>query len=67
MLFFFLVGGGGSHYSTILVPWASLCNHIVQFLGIKSLGIIDAKASMRGSLQLPNVVEHFAQVGKLNI
>lgn len=50
-----------------MVPRAALCNHIVQLWGIKSLCIIAAKASMRVSLQLPNVVEHFARVGKLNI
>lgn len=44
-----------------------MCYHIVQFLGIKSLGIIDGKVSMTVSLQPPNVVEHFALVGKLNI
>lgn len=59
-------GGRWCHYSTVLVPWAALCNLIVQLWGIKSLGIIAAKASMRVSLQLPNVVEHFAKVGKLN-
>lgn len=44
-----------------------VCDHIVPFLGIKSLGIIDGKASMAVNLQPPDVVEPFSLVGKLNI